>query len=142
MPDTYARVVATADHEARWYVGHVGAIVHVSTGVPKLGLEALLILEFKNGAREVFRAPELAPAREGDAPSPEARPLSSARKPGPKPAPKPLAKRRRAPAAAPGSCVHGHPRADPSEVCRECDRRRKRGKRAQERDAKKSVLEE
>ena len=76
----YLRVVATADHEARWYVGHVGAVVHVTPAAPKLGLEALVILEFANGMRDVFRAYEVAPACEGDAPSPEAKPLSGARK--------------------------------------------------------------
>ena len=104
-----------------------GTVVHVSEGNLKLGWEALLILEFANGVRDVFRAHEVAPAREQDAPSPDAKPLSAARKP----EAKRQAKRRRAPAAAPGSCVHGHPRADPSEACRECDRLRKWGKRAQ-----------
>ena len=142
---TYARVVATVDHEARWYVGQVGDDAGVSEGNPKLGLEALLILEFANGMRDVFRAHEVAPAKPGDKPSPEAKPLSEARKPA---ARQPVVKlKRRAtrhgvPAAPPASCVRGHPRADPSEACRECDRQRKRGKRAQERDAKKSMLEE
>ena len=123
MPPTYARVVASSDHEARWYVGHVGAVVHVSDGNPKLGWEALLILQFANGVRDVFRAHELAPARQGDAFSPDAKPVSGARKP--EVTLKPRAKRPRAPVALPGFCVHGHPRADPSEACRECDRLRK-----------------
>ena len=84
MPQTYARVVATDDPQARCYVGHVGAVMHVMPAAPKSGLQALLILEFANGVREVFRASQLAPAREGDVPSPDAKPLTTACKPEPK----------------------------------------------------------
>ena len=82
MPE-YACVVSAGD-EARWYVGHVGAVVHVREGDQTLGLEALLILEFENGVREVFCASQLAPAREGDVPSPDAKPLTTVCKPEPK----------------------------------------------------------
>ena len=128
MPDTYARVIAISDHETGRYLGHIGRVVHVTEADPKYGLEALLILEFANGVRDVFRAPQLAPAQQGDTPSPDAGPLSVVVKS--EPTPRATPRKPRQPAAPPGYCVHGHPRASPSETCRECDRKRKGATRA------------
>ena len=127
MPPSHARVVRVSDPAARHYVGHIGTVVHVSQGLPERGLSSLLLLEFANGAREVFRAEELASAHEGDDPTPEAKTMSA-----PKPNPTPRPKRPRTPAAPPGYCVHGHVRATSNEKWRGCDRAAK----ARRRDAR------
>ena len=131
MPPTHARVLRVSEPASRHYVGHIGTVVHVSQGLPERGLSTLLLLEFGNGAREVFRAEELAPAHEGDDPIPEAKAMSA-----PKPEPTSHPKRPRTPAAPPGYCVHGHVRATPNAKCRGCDReaksRRREARRQQE----------
>ena len=136
MPQTHhARVTAASDSTTRHYIGHVGQIVHVSEGVPEKDLGALLILEFANGLREVFRPEDLAPAQAGEAQNPDAKPLSVVVVQEPKPRlKKPSAPR--SDKAPPGFCLHGHPRADTSDSCQTCNREQHQRAREAKRAAK------
>lgn len=122
----FARVLRGSDTASKKYVGHIGRIVHSCLGDECRGFPPLMILEFKNGEREVFHFSALCEAHATDLPFENAKPLRPIARVAAKApeAPKPLRQPRSK--APEGYCIHGHPGKKAGAACMECDRYRKR----------------